>query len=90
MTTAQIAATNLILRRALRISSHWVSDLLDQLDVENFGDDTHYSCALAAAATEFGLADAGDSAYDLSSLTEEQAMEVVAKYYGTHTDQEVW
>lgn len=64
---------NEILRRALRLSSQCVSDLLDQLDVENFGADTHYSVALAEAAVSVGLANKGDSAFDLDGITLEQA-----------------
>lgn len=62
-----------ILKRALALSSQCVADLLDQLDIENFGADTHYSCALAEAAVSVGLANKGDSAFDLDGITLEQA-----------------
>ena len=75
---AQIA----ILKRALRSMSKHVSQLLDELDIENFGPDTEYSVHIAAAATNYGVANTSDSAFDLDSITAVQAGYVNARVSG--------
>ena len=72
---AQIA----ILKRALRSMSKHVSQLLDELEIENFGPDTEYSVHIAAAAANYGVANTSDSAFDLDSITAVQAAYVNAR-----------
>lgn len=71
-------ATIVILKRALALSSQCVADMEDQLEIECFGADVHKSVVIASAAAEFGLANQGDSAYSLESLTAEQALRVLS------------
>lgn len=60
---------NAILNRAVKILSQAASDYCDRLEIENFGEDCEYSVAIAQAATHYGLANPGDSAFDLKGLT---------------------
>lgn len=57
-----------ILTKAVKILSQAASDFCDRLEIENFGADCEYSVAIAQAAVYYGLANPGDSAFDLDGL----------------------
>lgn len=78
ITFAQIA----ILKRALRSMSKHVSQLLDELEIENFGPDTEYSVHIAAAAANYGVANTSDSAFDLDGMQAKHASFVNAQIIG--------
>lgn len=84
ITLAQIA----ILKRALRSMSKHVSHLLDELEIENFGPETEYSVHIAAAAANYGVANTGDSAFDLDGMQPKHASFVNARIVGQEVHRE--
>ncbi len=76
----KVHAQNIVLKRALRLSSQCVADMEDLCEIECLGADTHYSVVIAVAAEQYGLANKGDSAYDFDKMTIEQAKKVVGRY----------
>ncbi len=57
-----------VLKRALMEACNTISEQNDKLEIENFGPVSEYSVYLAVAASEFGYAQKGDSAFDLYSI----------------------
>lgn len=68
-----------LLKDALYLQCKVVDDLMDKLEIEHFGPETDRSVSLAVAATKYGIAQEGDSAFDLDGMTLEQARAVNGK-----------